>query len=99
MDLYFGIGMMIGAVFEFVVHMIVDTSKKANAYEWELNQHKLELGIRREKVIKDEKAAADEVAERFTKQLTEIVADNLVIDEDKRRDMVMYSLEVWTKFS
>lgn len=99
MEQYFIIGMFFGCIIGVVMQKLMDISAKANAFEWELNQHKLGVGIRREKVIKDEKAAADEVTEKFTKQLTEIVADNLVVNEDIRRDMVMYSLEIWTKFS
>ena len=99
MEIYFIMGMFFGCIIGYVIHILMEISAKANAFEWELNQHKLGVGIRREKVIKDEKAAADEVTDRFTSQLREIVADNLVVDEDERRDMVMYTLEVWTRFS
>lgn len=99
MEIYFIMGMFFGCIIGYVIHILMEISAKANAFEWELNKHKLDIGIRRDKVIKDEKAAADEVTEKFTKQLTEIVADNLVVNEDIRRDMVMYSLEIWTKFS
>ena len=99
MEQYFIMGMFFGCVIGYVMHVIMQISAKANAFEWELNQHKLETGIRRDKVIKDEKAAADQVTAQFTKQLAEIVSDNLVVDEDKRRDMVNYTVEVWTKFT
>ena len=99
MEQYFIMGMFFGCVIGYVMHVILRISAKANAFEWELNHHKLETGIRRDKVIKDEKAAADQVTEQFTKQLAEIVSDNLVVDEDKRRDMVNYTVDVWTKFT
>ena len=99
MEQYFIMGMFFGGIIGYVVHILMDISAKANAFEWELHEHSLDIGIRKEKVIEDEKAVTDRVTEQFTAQLSEIVSDNLICDEDYKKDMVKYSVQIWTKFS
>lgn len=99
MEMYFWIGGIVGYILGWTVKTIIVITNKANAFEWELQEHKLELSVRKEKVIKDEDETTQRVTDQFTRKLAEIVSDNIVCEDDPKRDMVVYSAQVWTKFS
>lgn len=99
MEYYFIVGAVMGAIIGWTVRYLVELSGKANAFEWELHEHSLDIGIRKEKVVEDEKAVIDRVTDDFTAKLSEIIADNIVCEEDFRKDFIKYSVKIWTKFS
>ena len=99
MEMYFWIGGIVGYILGWTVKTIIKITNKANAFEWELHEHKLEMKVRKENVTKNEKETTEIVTKQFTKKLSEIVSDNIVCEDDLKRDMVVYSAQVWTKFS
>lgn len=99
MEYYFIVGAFFGAVLGYIVRFLIEVSDKANAFEWELHEHSLDIGIRKDKVTEDEQAVVDRVTEDFTAKLSEIIADNIVCEDDFRKDFVKYSVKIWTKFS
>ena len=99
MEYYFIVGAVMGAIIGWTARFLVELSSKANAFEWELHEHSLDIGIRKEKVAEDEKAVIDRVTDDFTAKLSEIIADNIVCEEDFRKDFIKYSVKIWTKFS
>ncbi len=99
MEINFIIGAFMGLILGWIIHALMQLSGRAYALEDELHEHTLDMSIRKDKVVEDEQVIADRVTEQFSTKLSEIVSDNLVCDEDIKKDMVRYSVQIWTKFS
>lgn len=99
MEIEFLIGAVMGAILGWVIRSLMHLSDRAYALEEGLHEHKLDIGIRKAKVMEDEQVVVDSVTKQFTSKLSEIVSDNLVCEEDIKKDMMKYSVQIWTKFS
>ena len=99
MELNFIIGTVMGVFLGWIMRSLMQLSSRAYALEDELHEHRLDMSIRKEKVLEDGQVVVDRVTDQFTTKLSEIVSDNLVCEEDMKKDMMKYSVQIWTKFS
>lgn len=99
MEINFIVGAVMGVILGWIMKTLMQLSGRAYALEDELHEHKLEIDIRKDKVVEDEQVVVDRVTDEFTTKLSEIVSDNLVCEEDMAKDMMRYSVQIWTKFS
>ena len=99
MEMYFWVGGFFGFVLGYVIKCIIEIAKKETAFEWQLHEHNLEMSVKKENVAKNEKETTEMVTKQFTKKLSEIVSDNIICEDDYKKGMIEYSVQIWTKFS
>ena len=62
-----------------------------------LKRHDLHVGILIERYATEPEATLEKVADEFSRQLSQIIKENIVIQEDRKRGFVMFDMSLWTK--
>lgn len=64
--------------------------------EHKLKRHDLRVGILKDRVIESPQETVERIKKEFAVELYNIIHENMIVEEDKKRGFINYTISVWT---